>query len=75
VIVPWQSGCAAIQGQVSGMLQTDPQVMQYSPRFPAENTIFATTVGPQEPFTVAKIQVFTEPALTPPFIGHWSLVI
>jgi hypothetical protein len=60
---------------VIGMLQTDIKVMQYSSRFAVENSIFATTVGPQQAFTVAKIEVPSALALTASLIGHWSLDI
>jgi hypothetical protein len=39
------------------MLQIDHQLMQYNPQKLAENEVFATTVGPQEGFTVAKIEI------------------
>jgi hypothetical protein len=37
------------------MPQTSIQLLQYDPANHGENRIFATTVGPQEGFTVAKI--------------------
>lgn len=42
--------------------QTDPQLSLNSAANPGENTIFATSVGPQEPFTVAKIDLVDRPA-------------
>jgi hypothetical protein len=39
------------------MLQTHSEVFRYSLTIPAEKRIFAITMGPQEAFTVAKIQV------------------
>ena len=45
-----------------GMLQTCAQLSQYNPTNPAENTIFATSVGPQEALSVAKITSAVLPA-------------
>jgi hypothetical protein len=38
------------------MLQSDRKVVQYSLTILGEKMIFATTMGPQEAFTVAKIR-------------------
>ena len=53
-------------------LQTDPQLSPNSPSNPGENTIFATSVGPQEPLTVAKIEVEARPGVMSSLIGHSS---
>jgi hypothetical protein len=42
--------------------QTDPQRSPNAPAIPGENDIFATSVGPQEPLTVAKIDLVERPA-------------
>jgi len=42
--------------------QTDPQLSLNSAANPGENTIFATSMGPQEPLTVAKIELRDRPA-------------
>jgi hypothetical protein len=42
--------------------QIGSKVMQYSGRFTGEKTTFATTMGPQEAFTVAKITFCGFPA-------------
>jgi len=67
--------CNMIRIEQPGMSQTDRKVMRYSGTISAENTIFATTMGPQEAFTVAKIQAEADPALTPSFVGPWPLAI
>jgi len=42
--------------------QTDPQRSPNAPAIPGENDTFATSVGPQEPLTVAKIDLVERPA-------------
>jgi hypothetical protein len=64
-----------IRAEQPGMSQTDRKVMHYSRTITAENAIFATTMGPQEAFTVAQIQVEAAATLARRVIGHWSLVI